>query len=186
MSRYFTVQNEITRHYRRFNAEGRELTVRLNSPPPARDPAQHFASSVDEVFEYSLRDLAPNDMVGISIHNADNQQDRPIGLSFRRRDQISRQVLWSVFEKVTQSNQALDTPTFHIHSVRMHTGFGKRAETSKGRFMSVTAHLKKSIVEVMTEENCLAHALVIAFAKVTNDPDYKAYRQGRKILPKVR
>ena len=48
----------------------------------------------------------------------------------------------------------------------MPTGFGKGAETSKGRFVSVMAHLKKRIVEVMTEENCLAHALVIAIARV--------------------
>jgi hypothetical protein len=192
MSRYFTVQNEITRQYRRFNAEGRELTVRLNASPlasaAARDPARHFANSVDELFEYSLRDLEPADMVGISIHNADNQQDRPIGLSFRRRDQISRDVLWSVFEKVTQSNaryQTLDTLTFHVHSVRMPVGFGKAA-TSKGRPISVMAHLKRSIVEVMTDETCLAHALVIAVAKLTNDPNYKAYRQGRKVLPNVR
>jgi hypothetical protein len=63
-------------------------------------------------------------MVGISIHNAENQQDRLIELSFRRRD-----VLWCVFEKVTQSNarcQALDTLTFHVHLVRMSVGFGKR------------------------------------------------------------
>jgi hypothetical protein len=103
-------------------------------------------------------------MVGISIHNADNQQDRPVGLSFRRRDQISRDVLWSVFEKVTQTNArytALDTLTFHVHSVRMPVGFGKRAEKTKGRSPSVMAHLKRSIVEVKAKENCLAQALVI-------------------------
>jgi hypothetical protein len=56
---------------------------------------------VDEIFEYALRGLEHGDMVDVSIHKADNQPDRPIGLSFRRRDQISRAVLWSVFEKVT-------------------------------------------------------------------------------------
>jgi hypothetical protein len=46
---------------------------------------------------------------------------------------------------------------------------------------------QKSIVEVRTEENCLAHALVIAIAKVTNDSNYPAYRKGyKKILSKVR
>jgi hypothetical protein len=104
ISRYFAVQNEITRHYRRFNAEGRELTVRLTAPPPSSTATRHFIKSVDALFEYSLRDLEPSDMVAISIHNADNRQDRPIRLSFRRKDQISRDVLWSVFEKVTQSN----------------------------------------------------------------------------------
>ena len=131
--RYFTVLDEITRRYRRFNAEGRELTVRMASPPEvsaaARDPARYFANSVDEVFEYSLRDIDPNYMVGISIHNADNQQDRPVRLMYRSWDQISRDELWSVFEKVSQSNaryQALDTLTFHVHSVKMPVGFGKR------------------------------------------------------------
>jgi hypothetical protein len=38
---------------------------------------------------------------------------------------------------------------------------------------------------VNAEENCLAHALVIAIAKVEIVPNYKAYRQGRKIHPEV-
>jgi hypothetical protein len=80
MSRYFTIQNEITRLYRRFKAEGRELTVRLTAPPQSSTGARPFAKSVDALFEYSLRDLHRSDMVGISIHNADNQQDRPIGV----------------------------------------------------------------------------------------------------------
>jgi hypothetical protein len=47
------------------------------------------------------------------------------------------------------------------------------------------AHLKKSIITVKAETNCLAHALNIAIAKITNDPNYKAYMQGRKIHPVV-
>ena len=163
------------------------MTVRLPSPPTARDTARHFASSVDELIEYSLRDLEPGDMVGISIHNADNQQDRPICLSFGRREQISRQVLWSVFEKVAQSNaryQALDTLTFHIHSVRMPTGFGKGAHISKGRSVSVMAHLKKCILEVMTEKNCLAHALLIAIAKLKTTLITKLTGRGGRSCPR--
>jgi hypothetical protein len=53
-----------------------------------------------------------------------------------------------------------------MHSARVPVDFLK-AETSKGRPMSVTAHLKRSIVEVMAEENCLTHAPVIAVARVT-------------------
>jgi hypothetical protein len=47
------------------------------------------------------------------------------------------------------------------------------------------AHFKRSIVEVKAENNCLAHALIIAIAKVTKDPNYKAHIQGRKIHPAV-
>jgi hypothetical protein len=53
----------------------------------------------------------------------------------------------------------------------MPAGFGE-AQTSKGRSLSVMAHMKRSIVEVRAEEYSLAHALVIALAKVTNDPNY--------------
>ena len=60
-------------------------------------------------------------------------------------------------------------------------GFGKRAIKSRGRPLSVMAHLKKSVVELKASENCLARAIIIGIAKLENDPDYKPYQQGRKI-----
>jgi hypothetical protein len=56
---------------------------------------------------------------------------------------------------------------------------------AKSRPLADMAHLKKNDIEVKAENNSLADALVIAIAKLTNDPDYKAYRQGRKIHPVV-
>jgi hypothetical protein len=44
----------------------------------------------------------------------------------------------------------------------------------------------RSIVEVKSDKNVLAHALMTAMARVTDDPNYKAYTQGQTILPKVR
>jgi hypothetical protein len=44
-------------------------------------------------------------------------------------------------------------------------------------------YLKRSIIQVKTENNSLAHAVIIAKAKLTNDPNYKSYRQEYKILP---
>jgi phosphoribosylanthranilate isomerase len=43
------------------------------------------------------------------------------------------------------------------------------------------AHLKKNIVQVKAENNCLAHALIIATAKLTNDPNHDSHRKGWKI-----
>jgi len=56
---------------------------------------------------------------------------------------------------------------------------------SKGRPLSVMAHVKRSIIEVKAETDCLAHALIIAIARLTKDPNYKAYTQGWKISPEV-
>ena len=72
-----------------------------------------------------------------------------------------------------------------VHSMRMPVSFGKRAKKSKGRPLSVMAHLKRSVVAVKAEDNCMSHALIIAIAKAENDPENVAYRRGYKILPVV-
>jgi len=82
----------------------------------------HLIASVNEHFEYALQDVSDNDMVGITIQNQMNLNDKPIGISFRRKDHISGEVIWSVFEKVSQSNarfNALDTLVVTVHSVKM-------------------------------------------------------------------
>jgi len=45
-------------------------------------------ASVKEVFEHVLRDVDDPDMVGLTIQNQVNQKDKPIGISFRRKDQL--------------------------------------------------------------------------------------------------
>ena len=79
----------------------------------------------------------------------------------------------------------MDPMVVTVHSVKMPVGFGRGIKTM-GRQLSVTAHIKKSIVEVKTESNCLAWALIIAIARVENDSNYKSYRDGWKIRPVVR
>ena len=46
-------------------------------------------------------------MVVIAIHNEVIQSDKPIGISFRRLNQLSGDMILSVFEKVT--SQSLDS-----------------------------------------------------------------------------
>jgi hypothetical protein len=47
----FTIDDEINRQYRRFSTVGTQLTVRLLPPSDATDPATHFLTSVNELFE---------------------------------------------------------------------------------------------------------------------------------------
>jgi len=65
----------------------------------------------------------------------------------------------------------------------MPVGFVKHANKSMGRPLSLMTHLKTSVVEVKAKENCRAHALIIAIAKVDNDANYISYRKGNKIVP---
>ena len=156
-----------------------QIRVRLNPPTdPDTNPVDHFLASVNDLFEHALQGVGDADMLGVNIHNEVNQSDRPIGISFGRTDQLSGDVIWSVFEKVSHSNtrfNALDTLTVVLHSVRMPVGFGFRGDgiKTKCRQLSVMAHLKTTIIEVKAENICLAHALIIAIVKLMNDSNYK-------------
>lgn len=62
-----------------------------------------------------------------------------MGISFRRKDELSGDVIWCVFEKVAHSNSrlnALDTLTLVVHSVRMPISFGRDGIKSKGKPLS--------------------------------------------------
>ena len=101
----FTIDSESNRQYRRFNAAGTELIVRL-LPPALQDNSDaitHFQASVKDLCDYALRDVNDSDILGITISNENNLLDKPIGISFRRKDQLSDEVICSVFSKVAQS-----------------------------------------------------------------------------------
>jgi hypothetical protein len=64
----------------------------------------HFLASVSDLFEHALRNCDDADMVGITISNEENVQRKAIGISLRRKDQITPDVIWAVFGKVIKSN----------------------------------------------------------------------------------
>jgi hypothetical protein len=141
----FTIEDEINRQYKRFSAVGTQLTVRL-SPPVDSNPMSHFLATVSDLFEHALQNCDDSDMVGITISNEDNVQDRAIWISFKRRDQLTPDVILSVFGKIAQSNarfNALDKLILNIHSVKMPIGNGGGGIDAKGRSLANMAHLKK-------------------------------------------
>jgi len=98
MDRKFTIIDEITREYRRFNTVVTQLTVRLLPPPVGaeRDPVSHFMASVTNLCEHALQNCDDSDMVGVSIRNEVNMRDKAIGISFRSKDQLSTEVILNV------------------------------------------------------------------------------------------
>ena len=63
MDRRFEIEGEITRQYRRFNAVGTQLTVRLQPPSSEENPVSHFLASVQDLFQHALQDVSDSDMV---------------------------------------------------------------------------------------------------------------------------
>ena len=98
MARRFDILDRNTRQYRRYNAVGRQNTARLIPPSDNSDPVTHFLASANDLYKHVLFDVGDSDMVGITIRNQVNQNDKPIGISFRRKDQLSADVICRVFE----------------------------------------------------------------------------------------
>ena len=71
MEQKFTIIDEITREYRRFNAKGTQLTVRLLPPPEGNESYTFslFIASVNSLCECALQHCDDSDMVRISIRN---------------------------------------------------------------------------------------------------------------------
>ena len=102
MARRFEIEDTITRQYIRFNATGTQHVVRLLPPSDARDLVSHYLARLNDLFRHTLQNLSESDMFGIAIRNRENQNDKPIGISFRRKDQFSAKVILSFVQKVSQ------------------------------------------------------------------------------------
>ena len=121
MAHRFDIDDTITGQYRRYNAVGTQINVRLLPPSNNVDPVNHFLASVNDLFGHVLQNVSDSDMVGLTFHNQVNQSGKPIGISFRRKDQLCGDLIWSVYENVSQSNSrfnALDTLFVNLHSAK--------------------------------------------------------------------
>jgi hypothetical protein len=140
------------------------------------------SSGMHYSFTYYLVGKEPcSDLVCLKIYNIDNVQDKVVGISLRRNDQLKTDVVWDVFGKVIQSNTRFgltDPLDLHLDHLRMPFGNVTGAEKGKGRPLTVLSAIKMSTVIVKAALLCLAHALVMALARVNGDPMYKSYSNG--------
>jgi hypothetical protein len=155
------------------------LLIRFRAPVKNQNPSAYLKECITALTNYLVNDVDDRDLVRLRIRNTENQ-DKVVGIIFCRCDQLKPDVVWGVLRKVIQSNARFglaDRLEVHLDHARMPAGNG-RVKT-KGRSLDVMNAIKKSIVTVTAVINCLAHALVIAIARVNGDPKYKSYRNGR-------
>ena len=137
----------------------------------------YLKECITELTNYLVDDVPDRDLVGVKIRNMENFEDKVLGISFRRRDQMKPDLIWFVLSKVIQSNATFGLTgrlEVHLDHVRIPVGNGKSAEKTKGRSLDVLSSIKRSIVAVKA---ALAHALIIAIAHVNVDPKYASYRK---------
>jgi len=176
----FFILSETTKTFSKFNANGRSLLIKFKPPGEEQEPTAYLKECITSLTNYLFDDVHDRDLVGLRISNTENFQDKVVVISFRRRDQLKPDVIWSVLGKVVQSNARFGLRNrleVHLDHVRMPAGNGR--EKTKGRSLDVISAIKKSNVVVKAKFLCLAHALIIAMARVNGDPKYKSYRNGR-------
>jgi len=70
------------------------------TPLDNSNPVGYFLATVKDLFEYALQDVSDRLVVGITIQNQVHQNNKPLGISFRRKYQLSGEVIWSVVESL--------------------------------------------------------------------------------------
>jgi len=176
----FYILSETSKSFSKFNATGPSLLIKFKPPGEEQEPSAYLKECIPSLTNNLVDDVRERDLVGLRIRNTGNVQDKVVGISFRRRDQLKPDVVCSILGKVVQSNARFglsDRLEVHLDNVRMPAGNGR--EKTKGRSLDVMSAIKNSIVVVKAAFLCLAHALIIAMARVISDPKYKSYRNVR-------
>ena len=127
-------------------------------------------------------DMNKKDQVRFVLRS--DQLDTPISFPFLPVEQLTTERVFSQIERVIQSNQDFrlnDTVTIDIIHVQTPQGSGK--SNLKRTTLNIREYLKKkgSIITINNNDNlCLARALVVAVAKIENDPKYGQIKQSKK------
>ena len=138
------------------------------------------------IFEHLLndvtRDMNEKDQIRFILRS--EQLDTPISVPFLPVERLTTERIFSQIERVIQSNQDFrlnDTVTVDIIHVVAPRGSGK--SKLKRTIVNIHEYLKKkkSIISINNNDNlCLARALVVAVAKIENDPKYDQIRKSNR------
>ena len=138
-----------------------------------------FQSLLDEV----THGIPPHDQVRFVLHSS--QLENPISFPFMPRQRLTTtERVLAEFERVIQSNRhfhlndSVDVNIVHVEIP--HGGIGaKRPE------INLEKHLvkKRSIIRIRNNDQlCLARALIVAKAKIDNDPQYTSIVDHRRAM----
>ena len=105
-----------------------------------------------------MDEVPDRNLVGVRIRNTENMQDKVVGISLRRREQLKPDVVWAVLGKVIQSNARF--------------GLSDRLEVNLdhvyGAGLQQWEIIKRLLRDCENWENvCLANETVIALPRYT-------------------
>ncbi|KAK4877635.1 hypothetical protein RN001_010141 [Aquatica leii] len=172
--RHLDVTSEGEKEIKKFKTIAKTIVFRFQDVHGSSNPMIWLEKAFNEMLDHMLIGASPSDRVGIVLRN-DNFPEKPIGISFRRRDQLNSKIIMATLEKVLQSNAnffAADSLRLHVDRVTLPVGNGG---ASRDRMAGVSyeefCRRKRGIIVVENSDTlCLARALVLAMAWTSKDP----------------
>ena len=182
---YYQLESRRKYHSKKFGMTATDHRVRFNNVLADRDLLESYESSL-KIFHHLLEEvkegMAPNDQVRFILRS--EQLETPISLPFMPVERLTAERVYSQIERVIQSNEEFrlnDTVTIDINHVESPLGSGGKGK--KRTTFDIDDYLdeKHSVVRIKNKDDlCLARALVVARAKIENDPRYNQIRNSKK------
>ena len=72
------------------------LLIKFNSPVGEQNPGTYLKECITALTNYLVDDVPGRDLMGLRIRNTENVEDKVVGISLRRRDQLKSNVVWAV------------------------------------------------------------------------------------------
>jgi len=132
----FMILDETSKTFPKFNTTGRSLLIKFRSPGKEQETSTYLKECITALNYYLVDEVNDRDLVGLRKRNTENVQDKVVGISFRRREQLKPDLVWEITSKVIQSNVSFsltDHLEVHLDRVRMPAGNGRMAERTNFR-----------------------------------------------------
>jgi len=140
----FMILDETSKTFPKFNRTGRSLLIKFRSPGEEQEPSTYLKECITALTNYLVDEGNNRDLVRLRIRKTENVQDKVVGISFRRRDQLKSDLVWEIFSKVIQSNVRFSlTDRFEVHLDHIRMPAGNGLEKTKGRSLDVMSALKR-------------------------------------------
>ena len=186
----FYVKESVKKHKsKKFRMTATDHTIRFNNVVSDLDLLESYQRT-QEIFEHLLNDVTEgmNEKDQVRFVLRSTQLDTPISMPFMPLHQLTPERVFSQVQRVIQSNRDFrlnDTVSVDIIHVEAPQGSGRKRPRST---LNVKEYLlkKKSVITIQNNDDlCLARALVVAIAKVENEPHHKNLtKPGYRILEK--
>ena len=183
--RPYVIENVKEVNINKFKTKGTNYSLRFNNIMADLE-IKDVHERLHEVFQHILDDtvggIPSRDQVQMIIHST--QLEYPIAFPLKPAQALTTERILSEVERVVQSNQDFrlnDTVDVNVIHVSMPSGGKGRKRTE----MNLEKHLekKRSVVRIQNKDDlCMARALVVAKAKVDEDPLYKSIADHRKSM----